>query len=146
MSSITYPLNLQACVWVLSHVPSMCKCEYAFRLLLRPVWMTCLSNVGAKLCEELQGRREKGGRILTQLPAFQCLDLERCSMLPASSRPVWETGALGYSHFHYVLNWADFLPWTRCTHARTHTWIYMLAHTHTVSPAVFLTVMEMHHK
>ncbi len=57
-------------------------------------------------------------------------------MLPASSLPVWERGALGYSHFHYVLNWADFLPWTRCTHARTHTQIYMHTQTPTLSPAL----------
>lgn len=134
MSNVTYPLNLQVCVCVyaLPCAKHVCTyvCEYAFRLLVRPVWMTCLSNVRAKLWIA-PGRERKGGRILTQLPAFHCLDLERCSMLPASSLPVWERGALGYSHFHYVLNWADFLPWTRCTHARTHTWIYMHAHTNT---------------
>lgn len=150
MSNVTYPLNLQVCVHVcaLPCAKHVCTyvCKYAFRLLVRPVWMTCLSNVRAELWIA-PGRERKGGRILTQLPAFHCLDLERCSMLPASFLPVWERGALGYSHFHYVLNWADFLPWTRCTHTQTHTWIYMHAHTntHTLSCSLHLTSIEMFH-
>lgn len=118
--------------------------EYAFRLPVRPVWMTCLSNVRAELWIAA-GRDGKGGRILTQLPAFCCFDLEDAACSQASSLPVWERAALGYSHFHYVLNWADFLPWTRCTHARTHTWIYMHAHTHIVSPALLFTVINLVH-
>ena len=87
-------------------------------------------------CESLRGGRErkkkkekKGGQDFNL--ALTVWIWKRCSMLPASSLPVWERGALGYSHFHYVLNWADFLPWTRCTHTlgRTHT----NTHTHTLT-------------
>lgn len=46
---ITFPLNLQVCVNLPSRVHNVCVCEYVSWLLVRPVWMTCLSNVWAKL-------------------------------------------------------------------------------------------------
>ena len=97
-------------------------------------------------CESLRGGRERKKKKKKKRGQDFNLALtvwiwKRCSMLPASSLPVWERGALGYSHFHYVLNWADFLPWTRCTHmlGRTHTHtltltdIHACAHTNTHS-------------
>lgn len=112
--------STSACVY--TQCARMCV-NLFFRLLARPVWMTCLSNVWAKLWTA-PGRNKDGGRILTQLTPFHCLELEGCSQLPARSLPVWENGARGDSHFHYVLNWADFLPWTRCPYS------HMLEHAH----------------
>lgn len=49
-----------ACACVFAQLVCAYVCEYVFRLLVRPVWMTCLSNVWAELWIAPGRERERG--------------------------------------------------------------------------------------